>query len=369
MESCTKFSLVLGATLVAVTTHLRGSGHSSRSSLLATPSPMPSQFSPPLYIQHAQLAQNYAAPTGFAPPSLYSLVPTATFAYIRLIAACLVSYITRIVDLARQFRATADPETVFTCIFVVVLLAARPDFRYAVRTAYGNLATCIRPALRRATAIVAAEVHFTWRVLLFNIGYISHMDYIPSTAVDNTLEEEPVIVTLRSQYSDLIVSAVDGPDSPFLRTAPLSPLPGNELVLNGVQELYRSLPPAETSLAGVSGPLSPNAIPFVPPRAMDPVSGNAADASSSLLNASGSGDGPAHGTTIDLYLTAATTTTIHPLGVSLADDDLAGSHYPPTISDPLSLAPNALAVNTSGIYYSDSRPLNPLSSQQYVYSY
>ncbi|KZV83376.1 hypothetical protein EXIGLDRAFT_728431 [Exidia glandulosa HHB12029] len=364
METCTKFSLLLGATLVAVTTHLRGSGHASRSSLLATPSPMPSQFPPPLYTQHAQLVQNYAAPIGLAP---YSLVPTATFAYIKFIAACLGSYLTRIVNLARQFRATADPETLFTCIFVVVLLAARPDFRYAVRTAYGNIATCIRPALRRATALVAAEVHFTWRVLLFDIGYISHMDYIPSTAVDNTLEEEPVIVSLRSQYSDLIVSAVDGPDSPFLRTGPLSPLPGNELVLDDVQELYRSLPPAEASLAGVSSPLSSNAIPLVPPGALDPVSGNGPDASSGLLNASGSGDGPARGTTINSYLTAATATTIHPHGVPLADNDLADSHYPPTISP--SLAPNALAMNPSGIYYSDSRPLNPLVSQQYLYSY
>ncbi|KZV91303.1 hypothetical protein EXIGLDRAFT_719440 [Exidia glandulosa HHB12029] len=102
---------------------------------------------------------------------------------------------------------------------------------------------------------------------------------------------------------------------------------------------------------------------------MDAGSGNGPDASSSVLNTSGSGDVPARGTTIDSYLTAATATTIHSHGVPLTDNLLAGSHYPFADTAPPSLAPNALPVNTSGTYYPDSRPLNPPSSQQNVYSY
>ncbi|KZV81531.1 hypothetical protein EXIGLDRAFT_731158, partial [Exidia glandulosa HHB12029] len=198
MDQCNNFSLLFGTTLLAVlgtvTTHLRLVGlPATRSSRLATsvvPSPSPSSW----YYQQEVMAR--ASAFGDYDP----LVPTAAVARAYNISkvGLDVKLVLRSVFAAAHGAARFyDPETAFTCLFVFVLLALKPEVRFQARKTSAYLSCVAITTLTFALSSIPLELRavgrYIWREALFEVGYLTHMEYTPPVSVDERASPETLV--------------------------------------------------------------------------------------------------------------------------------------------------------------------------------
>lgn len=90
-----------------------------------------------------------------------------------------------------------DPETAFTCLFVFVLLALKPEVRFQARKTSAYLSCVAITTLTFALSLIPLELRalgrYIWREALFEVGYLTHMEYTPPVSVDERVSSENLV--------------------------------------------------------------------------------------------------------------------------------------------------------------------------------